>query len=297
MNASRQATTVSELFQQTITSLAIETESLHKLCILRKGMEASPASTMKSLRDIYKTVTSLEQQVQTLEEVVQEEVQAVENLERLKDLVLEQGNELRVVQDQLNQSRVILPGDGATPRNIVGSGRNIIRDKDHSQDSVMAGRKFSNNDENLDQFYPDGVNKENEGRSKQIVVPLLTESEFRALPRSIRGRLSLIAVNEAASEIQYAVRKKYNALERGSKRSNYQGTSFNHEYRQALILHRELEVDEHEGSPWISEQDLRDSCNFFRTGESSARVVLTILRNTKRLKQIPSGRHVTYRVL
>jgi hypothetical protein len=34
---------------------------------------------------------------------------------------------------------------------------------------------------------------------------------------------------------------------------------------------------------------MRQSCAFFRSGESSARGVLTILRHLHRLKHIPSG--------
>jgi len=38
--------------------------------------------------------------------------------------------------------------------------------------------------------------------------------------------------------------------------------------------------------PFISEQEMRDDCAFFRTGESTARAILQILRSCKRIKQI-----------
>ena len=132
-------------------------------------------------------------------------------------------------------------------------------------------------------------------QTNKVSIKLLSESELRALPRSVRGRISLLIVNEAIAEIEQVFQKKYDILDRSNTRYSMYGSK--HEYRQALIAHRELEVREHEGYLWVSEQDIRDACDFFRMGESSARVVLTILRNTKRLKQIPSGRHQTYRLM
>ena len=57
-------------------------------------------------------------------------------------------------------------------------------------------------------------------------------------------------------------------------------------YQQAVIRHRDLEVPEHGERPWISEQELRDLCAFFRIGESSTRATLSILRALKRLNQV-----------
>jgi hypothetical protein len=41
-----------------------------------------------------------------------------------------------------------------------------------------------------------------------------------------------------------------------------------------------------EDLPFVSEQDLRDDCAFFVTGESTARAILQILRSCKRIKQV-----------
>ena len=45
----------------------------------------------------------------------------------------------------------------------------------------------------------------------------------------------------------------------------------------------------------VEEQELRQSCSFFRTGESTARSILLILRTLGRLQQIPAKHgEVTY---
>ena len=41
--------------------------------------------------------------------------------------------------------------------------------------------------------------------------------------------------------------------------------------------------------PFVTEQELRDACAFFRSGESTARAILQILRSCKRIKQVFLG--------
>jgi len=57
--------------------------------------------------------------------------------------------------------------------------------------------------------------------------------------------------------------------------------------------------DHHDPEPVaITEQELRESCPFFRHGESTARATLSLLYRLKRLKQVPNkNRNVTYNLL
>jgi len=52
----------------------------------------------------------------------------------------------------------------------------------------------------------------------------------------------------------------------------------------------------HEGHEWVSEQELRENCAFFRHGESTARATLQLLCSLKRLKQVPGKKNtdITY---
>lgn len=126
-----------------------------------------------------------------------------------------------------------------------------------------------------------------------ILLELITESELNSVAKSIRGRITQRCVNDAVTDIEKACRKKYAALARipsedgASKQRGHQ--------RPKKTAARATEVDEHHGHYWIDENTLRDSCAFFRTGESTARAILSVLRTLGRLKQV-CGRHsqVTY---
>lgn len=61
-------------------------------------------------------------------------------------------------------------------------------------------------------------------------------------------------------------------------------------------MHKELTtLDDHDGLPFVAEQELRDSCAFFRSGEATARAILRVLRSVKRIKQVcGKGFQVTY---
>ncbi len=58
------------------------------------------------------------------------------------------------------------------------------------------------------------------------------------------------------------------------------------QYQQTVARHKELRSEDHDGGPFVSEQEMRDSCAFFRSGESTARAILLILRSAKRIKQV-----------
>jgi hypothetical protein len=109
----------------------------------------------------------------------------------------------------------------------------------------------------------------------QIHLRRVTRAELQSLPRTVRGRISLSVVNDAVIEIEYVCRTKYTLLVRN---------------RRKQMQHTISQSTEEEPSdePWVSEQELRQSCAFFRVGESTARTVLSILRSLNRLKQLPS---------
>ena len=114
----------------------------------------------------------------------------------------------------------------------------------------------------------------------------VSEKEFAGIPRTIRGRITRHFLNDALKDIERVCRNKYAVLAEGVKRR---------EDQHLWNAHIDMEVEEHGGSPWVSEQCLRRSCVFFRSGESTARAVLAILGSLHRIHQLP-GRNseVTY---
>lgn len=134
-------------------------------------------------------------------------------------------------------------------------------------------------------------------QSPSITLRPITQTEFHHISKNIRGRITLSAVNEALLDIQNVAQHKYSILAsrktpralRSSKQSPSPGLISHHhpmQYQQTLSLHKELRSEDHDGLPFVSEQEMRDSCAFFRSGESTARAILLILRSAKRIKQV-----------
>ena len=164
----------------------------------------------------------------------------------------------------------------------------------------------------------------------ELVQPI-TQTEFYQISKNTRRRITLSALNDALMDIHNVTQYKYTLLASRSTRNghgtgNGNGTSskktksktpltpsvrgtgtgtgtgtsmMRMQYQQTVALHRELsESIDHDGMPFVSEQEMRDSCAFFRSGESTARAILQILRSAKRLKQICGRKsQVTYALL
>jgi hypothetical protein len=116
---------------------------------------------------------------------------------------------------------------------------------------------------------------------------LITPEEYLSVSKNIRGRITLAVVNDSLLDIERVCRKKYNQLSRHMTPGK--------ELPKVHKEHADTAVAEHGDCPWVSEQDLRQSCAFFRNGESTARAILAILRSLRRIRQVP-GRNaeVTY---
>lgn len=290
-----------DLFSTTVKSLEQDVVALKNLFSLRQMLTVENSKnchdTIQQLHHIDQAIITLEEKVQILDEVLQEDVKAIDELTVLKKVIDDQAG--CISQVEVDCANIRLPGDSQIEI------QRQLNDFDKAANSTVSKHvhwKMEEGDEenSSHQTRTDSIQQSVSSKynnvtaiaaraAVSITIPLLTESEFHALPKSLRGRITLAAVNDAAADIERVVRDKYAILEKRQK-----GTK---QYNRALADHRELELDEHNGSHWISEQRLRDSCKFFRSGESTARCLLSILRSVKRLKQIPSRSHVTYKLL
>mmetsp|Transcript_7879 Transcript_7879/g.14195 ORF Transcript_7879/g.14195 Transcript_7879/m.14195 type:complete len:319 (-) Transcript_7879:240-1196(-) len=290
------------LFTSTISSLASDAEALRSISSLTVAAGLNSRDTnilvdeninpnmpvsnqndqqakalIGSLRNLDKSVADLEKQVFVLREVLSDERRAIEELEAVK----EQTEAQRGYLEQISQGCIglRLPGEERVEPN-TGMNRENERSAKQARPSASMPQETK---ENI--------------RFSEISIALVTESELNSISRNVRGRIHLAVLNDAVTDIQRVCRRKYSVLSRSTKQVNKQGKSRHSksEYQKRLSAHRSIEVDEHEGNPWVSEQDLRDSCAFFRSGESTARSILLVLRTLKRLKQIP-GRNskITY---
>jgi hypothetical protein len=86
-------------------------------------------------------------------------------------------------------------------------------------------------------------------------LSIITQIEFEALPKITRGRVTVSALNSAVSDINLTLPK----------------------HNSTTKLDEQLVVDEH---------TLRDSCGFFRSGESTAKGLIAVLKALKKVKQV-----------
>jgi hypothetical protein len=138
-------------------------------------------------------------------------------------------------------------------------------------------------------------------------VPV-TESEveehYRNLPFGMR--ISRLDLNDALEEIEQVLAKKI-ALEYPIKKtpvhnqhhlsSNSLQRRFDYlrQRQRGTAVDNNMETEAHVGYWWVSEQELREKCPFFRHGESTARAILSLLCSLKRLKRVPAkNKDITY---
>jgi hypothetical protein len=122
----------------------------------------------------------------------------------------------------------------------------------------------------------------------EIHLRPITTSEFQSVSKNIRRRITLSALNEALSDIQKVTLNKYQHLCHSHSHSSRKGNGYVNGNGNSNVILNALHKDTIGGDdlPFISEQEMRDDCAFFRTGESTARAILQILRSCKRIKQI-----------
>ena len=170
---------------------------------------------------------------------------------------------------------------------------------------------------NMDTVHIDGKDKNEEDEVEQETelcsFVAVTESEIYEQTRNVPSfglHLSRYDLNEALDAIAQVVRNKLALDPESGGTGNSRASSSNTMQRRAEYLrHRHQHqrgpqsaasslsnaTHAHVGYRWVSEQELRENCAFFRTGEATARATLQLLCSLRRLKQVPGkNRDITY---
>ena len=105
-------------------------------------------------------------------------------------------------------------------------------------------------------------------------IERVTQAEMNTVPRAMRSNISLAAVNDAVSDMEELLTE----ASRSGRRKPLSQLDEKHSHKNNPMR------------SWVTEQEMRQFCSFFRHGESSARATLLILRNLHRLQQVP-GKH------
>ncbi|KAG7363962.1 hypothetical protein IV203_037164 [Nitzschia inconspicua] len=143
-------------------------------------------------------------------------------------------------------------------------------------------------------------------QTEEIVFQPVSEEELLEQKRNVPFglRVSRYDLNETMEEIQQVLQQKMAKMEERYSHLENRRTSSNSLQRRFDYLRQRqqgsngaeaIETDAHSGYWWVTEQELREKCAFFRNGESSARAILSLLCSLRRLKQIPGkNMEVTY---
>lgn len=263
------------------------------------------SSVLGQLQSLEETVSHLEGQMAMLQEAVREEQVAIRELERTKALANEQSAIIEKMMQATQQEMGIGVGTGtAVGEYAVSSSATVITASTGT--SIETVVSTDNNGNASKGGVGNSVEEQRAKKQQQLHLDLVTESELNSVCKNIRGRIPLAWVNDALVDILSVARRKYAVMTKYDK-TGLSKLTMGNDYRRRMSLsrkhqsylnrHYDIEVKELEGMYWVSEQDLRDSCGFFAK-ESSARAILLILRNLKRLKQVYGRRSmVTYILL
>jgi hypothetical protein len=274
--------------------------------------------------------TSLQEEADAQDDMVQEILSIVERMqaERDAEVAEQEDNGFEVTYQQPHQSilrtRTSSTGSGLlsgarhqrkpsleSDRNSPGSKGNTGLYRHHGEDESPS--KLSTGSRNSSYSTAPSVS----------FVPI-TEAEILDHSRNVPFglRISRFDLNDALEEIQAVLSRKIAVEERVATHAQLASStpssinSAEHRRMSANSLQRrfdylrqrqrgshagkgnkahEIETDAHAGHWWVTEQELRENCAFFRHGESSARGILGMLCSLKRLKQVP-GKHmeITY---
>lgn len=283
------------LFSETLHALAADALAVRQLTSLSKQISGvtddenlhpnnnNHHDSLDELRKIDMAVAAIENKVGALREIVTEEKKALDQFEKMQQETNKQQRVLEHMLTAVGAKSSRLPNQkerGNRRRDSVDP-----RKTQQLQEATATNRSTSTNDENHD-----------------IVLPRITESQLQSISRNTRGRISIRALNDALEEIETVCRDKLAQLPRKPTTSSLTLTaSQSLERRYEYLKQRnnntatQVEVDAHIGQYWVSEQELREACAFFRLGESTARATLIILCTLKRLKQLPGkNTEVTY---
>lgn len=274
------------LFSKTLSSMEADTAVFRRFQV--GNNENQPPSS--NFKDLDPMVTEMEQQVVALRQRIQNKQRAVDRFEHsLQSQVNQQAQQILAfrIRSSNEQQRAMPVDEQGTP----------IPEQPCPQTSSLSRRW---------KFRRDSVDPQNETNIRTIdnktaegIISLdrVTLPEFQAIPRTIRGRITRLDLKEALEEIEQIVsRKKQATTLPPPKDSITNSLQRRYEYlQQRQNGNAIVEVKGHEGQSWVSEQELRQNCAFFRHGENKARATLQLLCSLKRLKQVP-GRNmeITY---
>lgn len=335
---------LSNLFHDALTSMSEEVDQIRYLTSLSKVLQpSSAASTVPSqgvnhpdtenlnpnihpnlksqddpsvqftntilnqLQFLSDKITQMENKAKTIQQVIEEENQALDMMKMIRNAALNQKAAIESVWSDLGDQNILhsLPG-----LELFRSGYRIntisnkeSEESDHREMSTLNGsgmhhhtgrlvtqssKSISNNTVFKVQNVGTGVPpNHNILESDWIHLEPISQTEYQSIPKTILGRISLSDLNSALNEIHHILIEKYKLLHPTMKHSNKSSQGSKERFTSA---DHDIYQD---GLPFVTEEELRKECAFFVL-EATARGILRVLRSTQRIKHV-SCRHLEIR--
>ena len=296
-----------DLFSTTLRSLASDavairqlTDFVHVADLLENAVTTGNDSSLSSphiqqLRQMDAMISSAERKVAALRELVREETNA---LDKFETTLQQEANRQQSAVEKLSAAIADIQIKKKPPKQQKQQRLSMTK----SRSSLLAATAAVHSNHNK------------QASSSSFEFRRITASELLQISKNTRGRLTMVALNEALKEIatvcQAKVRNAREAALRTPRPTASSSTTSKtaqrrYEYllkqrdpNHSLNYHHHKDDEPYYKNNWaVSEQELRENCAFFRHGEATARATLVVLCAMKRLKQIPgrnSNMEVTY---
>ena len=314
---------VSQLFSTTVTALAADVTALKHLTtwkdILQQnttgdsdsnnsnnnnnGAEERREEFLESLVKLDGIVSLMEKKVVTLRQVVADENEALDKLNLLRDESTEQNAKLRALVQRCREMKQQQQRTTATPpprpSNSISSSSSPQPTTTTNITKNTQNKKTTNfpnalrDKENAATTMINNTSSTDETNSHAIIdvdwvyLDPVTPEELERVPRTTKGRVQVAVLNEALANIEQCFHQKTVAEQRKHQQLV--------DARRATLSHNSYDGDEDVlddeevlRNMIVYEQELRKSCSFFTFGESTARTVLSVLKELKRIKQVPN---------
>lgn len=318
-----QAEQTSKLFTTTITSLAADVDALKHLTTWKDilqmdndgesrnddgvDLEERREEFLESLCDLDDAVAAVEKKVSVLRQIVSEEQRALDNLNMLHQDTVDQNENLQYLVDRCRNMTMKNPAEeakvsGGGDRGARSEASSTLRTStDHCNKAAQKTATKAQPSPSIYGFHTTkssnssiktapSNNEENRAHTDGLSCYFdpVTQQELESVPRTTRGRVQIPVINEALANIGSCFRKA--AVKKRREQRLLE------ESKHAVLSSHKYETSYDEGMDdeellrnlVVTEQQLRQSCAFFACGEGTARTVLAVLKELKRIKQVPA---------
>jgi hypothetical protein len=280
-----------------VVSLVRDAKLLSHSAGLLKSLESNELAkeTRNRMHQIEFLVTTLEDKANALQRVMNDEASALDDIEAdLLATFAQRRDELEKLINrlQIREKENLTASDSVenfehsvTEETLAHVSKNTLADSESSamdRSVSTTSTAPSTNKMNLQGTLPSqpALPERSISPSTLLLSSSIKLLELHALPTTMRGRIGVAVVNDALYDIQQVAEQKSKKL---AKQLYFK--------QHILTWDKGNDSSNHDAMIHLSEQELRQSCAFWRLGESTARAILMMLRTLRRIQRLPAQQH------